>query len=163
MHSFFYLRQKKIYIYKKLVVATIKLMTQITNALSSKEASPNEKGQISSINRWQSYGSSYNKWMKKSALHPLAAAWKRDEKEKPLHQYVACSPQQVDEKGLFFLLPLLGKRDEKELKRPLPSTTNMSVNSSHNKWMKKEVSCFFTYLVLGKWMKNGGKKKPIHQ
>jgi hypothetical protein len=59
---------------------------------------------------WQSYGSSYNKWMKKSAL--------RDEKEKPLHQHVACSPQQVDEKGLFFLLLLLGKRDEKELKRP---------------------------------------------
>jgi hypothetical protein len=52
---------------------------------------------------WHSYGSSYNKWMKKSALLPFAAAWKTDEKEKPLHQHVACSPQQVDEKGLLFI------------------------------------------------------------
>jgi hypothetical protein len=97
-------------------------MTPVTNALSSKEASPNEKGQISSINMWRSYSSSYNKWMKKSALLPFAAAWKRDEKEKPLHQYVACSPQQVDEKGLF----CLEKGDEKELKRPLPPLTCLS-------------------------------------
>jgi hypothetical protein len=117
-------------------------MTPVTNALSSKEASPNEKGQISSINTWQSYGSSYNKWMKKglfvarkrdekekpspqqqvdekerSSSLPFAAAWKRDEKEKPVHQYVACSPQQVDEKWLFFRLLLLGKRDEKGMKK----------------------------------------------
>lgn len=116
-------------------------MTPVTNALSSKEASPNEKGQISSINMWQSYGSSYNKWMKKGLLVgkemkkrnpapqqqldekerssslPFAAAWKRDEKEKPVHQYVACSPQQVDEKGIFIRLLLLGKMDEKGMKK----------------------------------------------
>jgi hypothetical protein len=72
---------------------------------------------------------------------------------------VACSPQQVDEKGLFFLLLLLGKRDEKELKKT-PPTTNMSVNSSHNKWMKKEVSRFFTYFGAWKLDEKGENKNP---
>jgi hypothetical protein len=79
-------------------------MTPVTTMpCHQRKASPNEKGQISSINMWQSYGSSYNKWMKKCALFPFAAASKRDEKETPLHQYVAYSPQEVDEKELFFL------------------------------------------------------------
>jgi hypothetical protein len=58
-------------------------MTAVTNALSSKEASPNEKGQISSINMWRSYSSSYNKWMKKSALLPSLLLGKEMKKRNP--------------------------------------------------------------------------------
>jgi hypothetical protein len=98
------LRQKNLIKYKKIVVATIKLMTPVTNALSSKEASPNEKGQISSINMWQSYGSSYNKWMKKGLL-----VGKEMKKRNPAPQ------QQVDEKERSSSLPFAAawKRDEK--------------------------------------------------
>jgi hypothetical protein len=112
-------------------------MTPVTNALSSKEASPNEKGQISSINTWQSYGFSYNKWMKKG----LFVARKRDEKEKPSPQ------QQVDEKERSSFLPFPSLLLGKEMKKRNPSTNTWRV--AHNKWMKKGSSSVCCCLEKG--------------